>query len=93
MTNAKRLSMSAGWPAGRTIVRSRAMKPEEMGAYGWDGHPPVVLELDDGSRIFPSCDDEGNQPGTLFTIDGRGEHGGLVVKVTERGASGGGHAR
>jgi hypothetical protein len=27
----------------------------------------IVLELDDGTSIFPSRDDEGNGPGALFT--------------------------
>lgn len=57
-----------GLLAGRVIRELRPMRPEEAVALGWDvGHRcPVVIELDDGSRLIPSSDDEGNDPGALF---------------------------
>jgi len=35
---------------------------EQMGWYS----RPIVIHLDDGSMIFPSQDDEGNDGGALF---------------------------
>jgi hypothetical protein len=50
------------------ITNIRSMTKEEMEAEGWDDHrgAPTVLELDDGSIMYPSMDDEGNGPGALF---------------------------
>ncbi|MCK9458602.1 MAG: hypothetical protein M0R80_03100 [Proteobacteria bacterium] len=53
---------------GRTIVAVRKMNKKELQQEGWErcGDPPKVLVLDDGSRIYPSQDEEGNGPGILF---------------------------
>ena len=51
---------------GRKIVGVRYTTDEELDHLGWD-RACVVLELDDGTRIFPSMDDEGNNGGALFT--------------------------
>jgi len=51
---------------GRTIVRVYYMAPAEAEDCGW-GCRSVVLQLDNGLLIWPSCDDEGNGPGALFT--------------------------
>ena len=63
---------------GKTIVDVRSMTDEEIEAEGWTtsnthGAAPIVLELDDGSLIFPSQDPEGNGPGALFGIDADGQ--------------------
>jgi len=54
---------------GKSITRVRKMSREEMDREDW-GHArkseTVVLELDDGTTIFPSRDSEGNGPGALF---------------------------
>jgi len=50
----------------RKIVGVRYLLDEEMEMLGWDERC-VVLILDDGNMIFPSCDDEGNRAGALFT--------------------------
>ena len=50
---------------GRTIKAARYMTDEETEEQGWS-RKAVVLELDDGTTIFPSHDDEGNGPGALF---------------------------
>jgi hypothetical protein len=51
---------------GRRIVKVRYMKPSEAEMLGWHFRP-VVLQLDDGNLVFPSSDDEGNEPGSFFT--------------------------
>ncbi len=60
------------WPEGRTIVRidniehwqNRIVKDN-----GWETcGSAVVLVLDDGSRIYPSKDEECNGPGVLLGI-------------------------
>ena len=62
---------------GRTIVGIRPMTEQELLAEAWElsAHqlPPPVIELDDGTIIYPSRDDAGNGPGCLFGVgaDGR----------------------
>jgi len=51
---------------GRRIVAMRPLTDGEMDHNFWDGLPPVALELDDGTVIYPSSDAEGNRPGELF---------------------------
>ncbi len=51
--------------AGLKITRVRRMNQYEMEHEGWE-RPTTVLELEDGSILFPSRDDEGNGPGALF---------------------------
>lgn len=62
---------------GRRIVEVRPMTRAEMEAEGWGFSayhgPPVALVLDDGTRLYPSRDDEGNGPGALFGVTPDGE--------------------
>lgn len=51
--------------AGRTIVKARYMTKRELKKIDWP-RSPLVLELDDGSLLYPSSDDEGNRAGALF---------------------------
>jgi len=46
-----------------------------MESEGWDdfGSATSVIELEDGTLIYPSRDDEGNGPGTLFGKDSKGK--------------------
>jgi hypothetical protein len=57
---------------GKRIVAIRAMTTNEMEAEDWS-REAVVIELDDGSTIYPSMDDEGNGPGALFGVDSKGQ--------------------
>ena len=50
----------------RTIVGVRYLLPEEAKSLGWYQRS-VIFELDDGTLVYPSMDDEGNGPGALFT--------------------------
>ena len=57
---------------GRKIIKVREMTQPELNAEYWDNgmsDPVVVLELDDGSKLFPSRDYEGNGGGALFGTD------------------------
>ncbi len=51
---------------GRTIIRIRYLSDSECKDMGWY-NSSIVLELDNGTLLFPSADDEGNDAGALFT--------------------------
>jgi hypothetical protein len=51
--------------AGRKIIAVRYMTAKEMEGLGWS-RSALVLQLDNGTIIYPSQDDEGNGPGSLF---------------------------
>jgi hypothetical protein len=53
---------------GKKIVKVSYMHPDNMDEMGWD-RAPLVIILDDGTSIYPSRDDEGNGPGSLFTTN------------------------
>lgn len=57
---------------GKTIENVRPMTAEEARLEGWGDspHQAMVIELDDGSKLYPSQDPEGNGPGALFGHDG-----------------------
>ena len=50
---------------GRTIVRIGYMPASEAEVIGWPDRP-AVLELDDGTVIYATCDEEGNGAGVLM---------------------------
>jgi hypothetical protein len=57
---------------GRKIVKVRTMSIKEQLAEHWSSdqlNPVIVLELDNGAKIFPSRDYEGNGGGVLFGVD------------------------
>lgn len=56
---------------GRTITGVRYLTDKEVETLGWY-RAAIVLMLDDGSLLFPSQDDEGNNAGALF---GQGKNG------------------
>jgi hypothetical protein len=49
----------------RTIAAVRYMSQEEAKSMSWDSRP-LVLHLDNGTLLFISRDDEGNDGGSLF---------------------------
>ena len=53
---------------GKKIVNVRYLTEAEQEEMGWFGSP-LVLFLDDGTQVFASSDDEGNDAGALFTSD------------------------
>lgn len=53
---------------GRTIRAVRWMDEEEMKEMGDWFSAPIVIQLDDGTLLWPSADDEGNDAGALFLM-------------------------
>jgi hypothetical protein len=51
---------------GKKIIQVRYMNQKELDDLGWD-QTPLVIFFNDGSYMFPSQDDEGNDGGSLFT--------------------------
>jgi hypothetical protein len=51
---------------GRKIVKVEYLTQEEADDLGWSSRP-ICIGLDDGSWIYPSMDDEGNDGGALFS--------------------------
>lgn len=50
---------------GRKIVSIRYMSDEEKDNMGWYSKA-VVIKLDNGTVLYPSQDDEGNDAGSIF---------------------------
>jgi len=71
-------AQATGMLAGRTIVEVRYQTPEESGEEFWDRRAPVLV-LDDGTLLYPSRDDEGNDAGALFGLLSTGERLGVPV--------------
>ena len=51
---------------GKHIIKVEWMTDKECEEMMWDSKPVCFL-LDDGTWIYPSADDEGNNGGALFT--------------------------
>ena len=51
---------------GRKIVKVEWLTDKECKDSGWY-NKPICMLLDDGTWIYPSKDDEGNDGGALFT--------------------------
>jgi hypothetical protein len=54
---------------GKTIIRVRYLKDDEMEHMGWYKRP-ICFFLNDGTSCTLSCDDEGNDGGVLFYENG-----------------------
>ena len=52
----------------KKIVAVRYLTDEEKEDLGWYARC-IVIQLNDGTMIFPSRDDEGNNAGSLFTTN------------------------
>lgn len=50
---------------GKTIIKCRYMTPADQQDLMWD-HRPLAIALHDGTTIYASRDEEGNDAGTLF---------------------------
>jgi len=51
---------------GRRIVSVDYMTEDDANEVDWH-HRPLIITLDNGLRIYPSRDDEGNGAGSIFT--------------------------
>jgi predicted transcriptional regulator len=67
---------------GAKIKKIRPMTKAEMSAEMWDDFrgAPVVLELDNGTKLYASQDDEGNGPGAIFGTTKEGQQIGLCLQ-------------
>lgn len=56
---------------GQTIVKIEYLSPKDSKKlFGWN-YQPCEIHLSNGVILTPSCDDEGNNAGAIFTnIDG-----------------------
>ena len=73
MTKAEWKVMKKAWQdkaekilLGKHIVKVEWMTDKECEEMMWDSKP-VCFQLDDGTWLYPSQDDEGNNGGALFT--------------------------
>lgn len=56
---------------GKYVVDVRPMTREEKKTLGWKGtgiDTPMVIELNDGTRIVAGSDDQGEHKGFIFTL-------------------------
>lgn len=56
----------------QTVSEVRQMTDAELKHEGWNhyhGKTPTIIVFEDGTKIYPSKDPEGNGPGALFGID------------------------
>jgi len=64
-------SKKVAHPVGLKCTNVRWLSEEEALNEGWDDirwNNTAVLEFSDGSKVYASCDPEGNGPGSLFGI-------------------------
>lgn len=64
------------YPIGLKVTNVRMMTKDELFNEGWEmGYSglPVVIEFEDGSKIYASSDPEGNDAGCIFGITKNGE--------------------
>jgi len=69
---------------GRKIKCVRRMTEEEASEEYWDfgrHGAPIVIDLDDGTTIYPSRDPEGNDHGWLFAKNKEGEGINVLTKA------------
>ena len=53
---------------GKKVQQVRYLTDEEVSGLGWFSKA-IVLIFEDGTCVFPSADDEGNDAGALFTTN------------------------
>ncbi len=68
-TERKVIAAALALLAGRRVVRVGYLSRSEAADLGWT-HRPAVLEFDDGTLLYATADEEGNDAGVL-TVQGR----------------------
>ena len=75
MTNSQHKTQEQRWTKSvsdlllsKTIVEVAFMTDAEMRNHGWSSRA-VMFRLSTGEWVYPSQDDEGNVPGSLFTTN------------------------
>lgn len=51
---------------GQKITKIRSMTTQELNSEGWENG--TAIELENGTVIYPSSDEEGNDSGELFGV-------------------------
>lgn len=64
---------------GAKIVRIRKLTKSELGFEGWDDANVVGIELDNGTILYASRDEEGNGAGALFGQNPKDESGFILL--------------
>jgi len=84
--SAKGISTVANPIINRKIVDARQLTKKEVEDEGWL-QSTTALVLDDGTLVYPSQDDEGNNAGALFgkTADGETVRFGLQSRIDAKG--------
>lgn len=73
MTGSAYVKRTYGSLVGKKIRRVRPLTPGEQKMFYWDNGQSgvgMMIELDDGTTLIPSCDPEGNGPGHIFVEPG-----------------------
>lgn len=68
--------IQVAYPIGLKVSNVRMMTKLELSAEGWEesyGGFPVVIEFNDGSKVYASSDPEGNNAGCIFGLTKNGE--------------------
>lgn len=65
-TEQRWIKAASGLLRGKAVDNVRYMSDAERDELGWNSRA-IVIVFRDGSHIFPSRDDEGNDAGALFT--------------------------
>lgn len=65
-TEQRWIKAAGGLLRGKTVDHVRYMSEAERDQLGWSRRA-IVIVFQDGSYVFPSRDDEGNDAGALFT--------------------------
>lgn len=62
---------------GKTVTAIRPLTLAELRAEGWpgwvQGYRPLLIEFSDGTKLYPSQDEEGNGPGVFFGVTSDGQ--------------------
>ena len=60
---------------GKRVVELRTLTVDELETEGWENEmvPVVAIVLENGVKLYPSSDMEGNSGGALFFTDGSGD--------------------
>ena len=58
---------------GQKIKEFRPMTNAEIKAEGWHSRTATVIVLENGTKIYPSSDEEGNDSGVLFGVTPEGK--------------------
>lgn len=65
----ERIELANKLLVGKKIKQIRYASQEELEDMMWDGDL-VIFEMEDGTLFYPSSDEEGNGPGTIFLQEG-----------------------